>query len=425
MSQSHIAILKIAFALSTVMGGLWLPHVAQARSPLAISLASCTSNIVVQNGNNSGAGSLPQAVLDVCEEGTITFDNSYTIILSKTLSLTKSMTIDGNGHSIIVDGNQAIQIFNIDLQKHVTLNNLTMQNGYTTGDGGGIHTQGALTLTNSILRANWAADHGGGIYASGNGGSTFISNTQIISNTGWDDGGGGLYAEQPITIINSAVNTNTTSDSGGAVLLASGTHFFFKNSDFISNTNTQSEGGGLYLDGAIGTIQSSRILSNTALGSEGAGLYLEGAIVYLLESEVAYNRAKDYGGGIDVYDENTHLSVTNSYIHHNVAEDIGGGIYSDGGVVTVTHSTLAYNFASNEGGAIYLLGRNGQNILNNNTFSHNQATKGGAIYVNVSNLTSNPGSVFITMTHTTIVSNSATQGGGIYLRDAINGNAHI
>ncbi|MCP4538967.1 MAG: hypothetical protein GY832_17670, partial [Chloroflexi bacterium] len=308
----------------------------------------------------------------------------------------------------------------------VTLDSLTLQNGYTSGDGAGIYSSGALTLTNSLLRENWAGSEGGGLYAHQNGVSTFISNTRIISNTSWD-GGGGFYANQPITIVNSVVNSNTTTSYGGGGQLEAGAQFFIQNSAFISNTNIKFEGGGLYIL-STGTIQNSRVLSNTAFGSEGGGLYLESnAVVALLDSEVAYNQAAR-GGGIHSYD--SRLDVQNSAIHHNTAIEKmngsggeGGGLSLQRSVITITRSTIVHNAAELNGGGLYVEEITSVDLLNS-TLSHNQAITGGGIYAIASSGTGNR-SAAISLTHTTLYSNTATQGGGIYLKDAINGNDDI
>src|SRR5690606_20235313 len=58
----------------------------------------CVSAVTVQNANDSGPGSLRQAIAAVCDGGLITFAGNYTITLTSQLpAITKTVTIIGNG----------------------------------------------------------------------------------------------------------------------------------------------------------------------------------------------------------------------------------------------------------------------------------------------------------------------------------------
>jgi len=122
-------------------------------------------SITVTNNNDSGAGSLREAVANIASGGTITFDGGYTIILASTLTINKNMTIDGTGHNIIISGGSAVQIMSINSGVTVSLNDLTFKDGKTTSNGGGILNNGALTVSNSTFSGNSAGISGGGIAA--------------------------------------------------------------------------------------------------------------------------------------------------------------------------------------------------------------------------------------------------------------------
>jgi CSLREA domain-containing protein len=84
-----------------------------------------------------------------------------------TLTLTKSVRIDGTGATITIEGgntNAAIsptnaQVFVVNSGITATLNDLTISNGYAS-DGGGIDNAGTLTVSNCIFAGN-SADQGG------------------------------------------------------------------------------------------------------------------------------------------------------------------------------------------------------------------------------------------------------------------------
>lgn len=96
----------------------------------------------------------------------------------------------------------------------VSLQNLTITGGNTTGSGGGIeHGGGSLILTDVTIAGNSGSD-GGGIWSQA--GSLTITNSTIANNTG-TFGGGGLWTEAgSVTIENSTISGNI-SPSGGAI----------------------------------------------------------------------------------------------------------------------------------------------------------------------------------------------------------------
>ena len=91
-----------------------------------------------------------------------------TTTLSATLNISSNITITGNGH--IISGNNAVRVISIGTSSgRLTLNNVTIENGWATGGssfGGAIRiTAGALTVNNSTFKNNRAAARGGAVYA--------------------------------------------------------------------------------------------------------------------------------------------------------------------------------------------------------------------------------------------------------------------
>ncbi len=64
--------------------------------------------MTVTNNADSGAGSLREAMANVCANGTITFDGDYVIRLGSQLTIGKNMTIDGTGRSVTLSGDNII-----------------------------------------------------------------------------------------------------------------------------------------------------------------------------------------------------------------------------------------------------------------------------------------------------------------------------
>ena len=86
-------------------------------------------------------------------------------------------------------------------------------------------------------------------------------------------------------------------------------------------------------------------------GGDGGGVYSYHGTLTVMNSMLAANSANDDGGGI--YSYYGTLTVTNSTLVANSADDNGGGIHSGYGTLTVTNSTLSGNAADDGGGGIY------------------------------------------------------------------------
>src|SRR5215467_6682097 len=135
---------------------------------VAVVGALAPANIIlVTNTNDSGPGSLRQALVDANDGDTINFDSSLnrqTITLtSGELNVDKDVTINGPGaKNLAVDGNAQSRVFDVNPGKTVTIDGLTVTNGYSPlASGGGIYNNAAvLTVTNCTFSGNSANDGG-------------------------------------------------------------------------------------------------------------------------------------------------------------------------------------------------------------------------------------------------------------------------
>ncbi len=107
--------------------------------------AAQASTLTVSNAQDSGAGSLRDAIAKANSGDTILFDSSLagqTITLtSGELAITKSLDIEGPGASLLtVSGNHQSRIFEISEGLTVTIAGLTITQGRTQDPigGGGI-----------------------------------------------------------------------------------------------------------------------------------------------------------------------------------------------------------------------------------------------------------------------------------------------
>lgn len=365
---------------------------------------ACTTNPVVTNNTDSGAGSLRQAILDACDGSTITFSSflntAQTITLASQLLIDKSLTITGPGANLLtISGNNAVRVFSIATGNlNVTLTGLSVANGKSTA-GGGIFNDSAGTLNiansgiffNSVTNAGVAK--GGGINNNSTGTVNITSSTvsnnsaQGIAAGTTGSGNGGGITNGPlgtVHITNSILSSNSaTADPGNT----------------SPNDVRLGAGGGVYNSGAMS------ITNSTLSGNSGSSTHNDGSAFCNGLGGAIYNQ-----GSIDVL--NSTLSG-NSVIGNGANGAQGGAIHNQGGgSINVTTSTISGNSAQAGGHGQMAVGggisNSGTCNITSSTIGNNSAfgNSGGAGGGGVSN------SAGLNITKSTIAGNSAGGGTG-------------
>ena len=346
--------------------------------------------LTVVNTNDSGPGSLRQALADANDGDTIGFAVSGAIgLTSGELLVDKDVTISGPGaDNLAVDGNAKSRVFHITTGRTVVISGLTISNGFVTGDfpdgiGAGIYNDHAtLTVDDCVISGNLATS-GAGIYNDAyNPGKTgdnavLTVNNSIFSANVSSSGGGGIYSfvfhrgEAVLTINNSAFTGNSAGNdsSGGGIGNASfdvptQARATLTNCIFSGNS-AGFEGGGIFnygLGKGLSTIQvdSSTLSENSA--EQGGGICnnsdgLGFAAIDIDNSSVTGNSATDGGGVCNFgFSGNAELRISNSTLSNNSSQTGGGiGNESTDGIadLNISGSTFSGNSATDFGASIY------------------------------------------------------------------------
>jgi len=291
------------FEYSTGHGSTQNVFTAETIQNADVKLATFTVTNLTDTG---AAGELRDAIAQAnVSPGTddIKFSLNGTITLTlgelTVNDATGDLIITGNGVSNTkIDGNNASRVFNVTAGD-ITFNDLTIQNGNTAGNGGGIFAFGNVTLTNSKVSGNTSNFNGGGIFVFN--GNVTLNNSEVSGNIG-DNGGGGILV-------------------------------------FAGNV----------------TLNNSKVLENTVNKLHGGGIDISTGKLILTDSIVSGNKVYgQHGGGIYAGGNNTTVTLNNSIVSNNKAFLDGGGIFAIGNVnVTLTNSKVLGNKAGNDGGGIY------------------------------------------------------------------------
>jgi hypothetical protein len=327
------------------------------------SLTVTTTLDVVDDTDN--IISLREAILYANPGDAITFDATLagaTITLTgNEIRIDKPITIDASTiGGISVDGNSKSRVFYIMAgtdDRPVELIGLTIKNGKTKENGGGIfNIDSVLNIADLIVSNNEAGIDGGGIY--NDNAIITIINSSILSNSGnsWESCGGGIGIHSgTLTIINSIISGNISKANGGGIGVSAGT-ITITNSTISENSACDSGGGIINFSGTM-LLLDTIIIGNTCAGSMIVG---DGY----------------YGGGISNYGV---LNITNTTISANSASS-GGGVYNYGEMLTIVNSTISGNSVDKRGGGIYN-DYCGNLVIKNTTISENSASYGGGISI--------------------------------------------
>lgn len=317
--------LAMGFLAAAALFALALLPVAPARAAL----------IIVTNTNDSGPGSLRQAIADAAPQTGIIIDNSLagqTINLQTALIVDKQMSIEGPGApaarvKLTTQGRDSIMI----ISALTNIHDLDFNNG-AAENGGAIQITNYTQLSNTTISNSHASGDGGGIWVAPHA-SFILDDALVLDNTAGGDGAG-IFAGDTSVIDMSNVNFtgNNATGRGGGIFADTVSTVEVQSGSVIGNV--AASGGGIYSDGNIGYYGT--IASNGAT-ADGGGIYLNSGLFNLNLGTLGSNTA-NRGGGVFAQ-PGTELDLIFSTISNNGAPQ-GGGIYRAGGLLDTRASII-------------------------------------------------------------------------------------
>jgi CSLREA domain-containing protein len=148
-------------------------------------------------------------------------------------------------------------------------------------------------------------------------------------------------------------------------------------------TDTTGRGGVIRLI-ATGTLTLDEIDLSLGTAKTGGGIYSSGALT-LTDSHVHDNHtvvaggAGNHGGGIAHDATGAQLTILDSEISWNTAEEAGAGLWVAGGPLSLRRSQVTDNVAGGSGGGLFVSSNNYQ--VHFSEFARNQASAGGGLYL--------------------------------------------
>ncbi|MBQ9025820.1 MAG: hypothetical protein IJ104_05525, partial [Methanobrevibacter sp.] len=272
---------------------------------------------VSYDGDDNGDGSIENPYYNITRALDDVNDEKNTILLKNgsyaqgQINITKSVTILGEGASVL-DGNYESIIFNVNSSSaDVNLINLTFINAYSDSFGAAVVNNANLYVENSVFINNSARSAA----AIDNSGNLIVKNSLFIANDAFGRDGGAVSNVANATIVNSTFINNTAARNGGAVK-GQGNRFSIINSTFIRNSALGNDNYG----GAIYVWASKLEIINSIFNGNEAGY---GGAIFI------------GGGNID----STALNVTKSTFISNKAI-MGDDLEIEEGVANISYCKL-------------------------------------------------------------------------------------
>lgn len=236
--------------------------------------------------NNANADSAEDIIV-LAPNGGYTVDTIAVVAAGSGNALpivTTPVRIEGNGATIARDSTSfiAMRLFLVESGGRLTLNHLTLADGFSKGNGGAIYNKGSLIMSNCRLVDNQANNYGGAIFNGSDVSTdnpsvtltncTFSGNSVLASNVVSGIGSGGALAnsDSRLDMVGATMSDNSANLHGGAIAAFNYATMRIDGTTFSGNSAAY-DGGGIYNQTASTMVEKSTFSGNMA-GEKGGAI---------------------------------------------------------------------------------------------------------------------------------------------------------
>ena len=394
-------------AVSAAENHTQVKNVADHESVNNMEILGISSNDNIISASDSGRFIDLKNKIDNARPGTVlTLENDYKFtdnVISTGITVSKSLTIDGNGYTI--DALNKGRIFNVT-SGPVTIKNLTIKNANGNNQGGVIHWSGGSgCVSNCTFLDCKSTQNGGTIYWTGYYGS--VADSKFINCNSPNKDAGAIYWNGVNGTVDNCSFIKCSSKFGGAIYWGS-YNGSLMNSHFEDCYST-SYGGAVDWVGSNGFIDNCTFKKCYSTDYGGA-VYYESLNAEIFNCKFLSCYSKSRSAGAVFWWDDGGLMKNCSFVDCSSISG-GGGLYWSGAQGSVTNSSFE-SCSSTRGGGAIAWDKNKGNVSDCTfvkCFSHATATggEGGAIYWNNAADSSVENSTFINCS-------ASHNGGAIY-----------
>ncbi len=360
----------------------------------------------INNTNNRGKVIGLEADLTPSGQRRITVDDGRVITLElagHTMNRGRTSKTD-QGNVFKVDGS------NTHFTLRDTLETGVITGGFTKGDGGGFYVVGGskLTVQSGNISGNRCSSDGAGIYV---GNAELVMTGGAVSNNVSADNGAGIYTSSGarMSLSNAQIIYNTSENGGGGLNVHLKADATIENCNISYNKTQDSDGAGLSIDSSDRTLTliNTKITHNTA-DDEGGGIYIDGGTI-VMDGGVIDSNVSDDGGGVYISGSDTLRLRNNTVISNNRTTGESGGGITCHGYLDIDGATVEYNQAHKNGGGVFYQNSGKTVTLKNAVLRYNKADEaGGGLYIKQGT---------VKLVGGEITGNTSYDGGGVYVKD--------
>ena len=309
-----------------------------------------------------------QGIIDV--EGIISFDERLDLY---------HVTRYVRGTGAIFDAGGVTALFKLEKASVLTLEDLTLRNGWTNSTGGCVQIcDGSLVTLIRTTISDCSSLYGGAFLLDGSRldiiDSLFRTNAALIS-------GGAMYLENhsTVTTLGSTFRDNTAMERGGVLYVEDGSSMMADNSKFLDNS--AGKGGGVaVVRGSVLSLQGCHVHGNDVREKGGVAQVWTGSIFTATNTSFHMNSAGDIAGCMHVA-TSSHFIINDCRFIDNSAGFRSGVIHvASKGMVTCSKSEFIGNTAMKDDGGVGRIASQGSFTATESSFERNSALNEGGVF---------------------------------------------